>query len=73
MKKAECETAIRQLARDWAATQPQTPEWHPSFGDFKTWLVNHGFGHYLNFRSEMPASDEAQRWFNDELKQAWRD
>ncbi|MCO7566445.1 hypothetical protein NJF44_10675 [Pseudomonas guariconensis] len=72
MKKTDCEPAIRQLAREWARTQDQQPGWHPSFHDFKRWLESRGYGHYLEFRSNMPASDEAERWFDDELKQVWR-
>lgn len=72
MKKNECEVAIRQLARDWAATQPQPHGWHPSFSDFCRWLSAHGYSHYLDFRSEAPAIEEAERWFDGELKQTWR-
>lgn len=72
MKKDDCEAAIRQLAHDWAKTQPQSSDWHPSFSDFKEWLGKSGFGHYLKFRSVMPAVDEAERWFDQELGQTWR-
>lgn len=72
MKKSECEPAVRKLVREWANTQEQPPGWHPSFGEFKTWLRTQGYGHYLEFRSEMPANDVAEQWFDQELKQAWR-
>ena len=72
MKKPECEAAIRQLAHDWAKTQVQLPDWHPSFRDFKNWLDSRGFSHYLDFRSVMPAIDEAERWFDQELGQTSR-
>lgn len=72
MRKSECEAAIRQLAHDWASGQPRSPGWHPSFTDFKEWLGNRGFGHYLDFRSVMPAVDEAERWFDQELRQTSR-
>lgn len=72
MKKDECEAAIRQEARAWAETQDQTHDWHPHFADFKKWLESRGHGHYLSFRSVMPAIDEANRWFDDELGQDWR-
>ncbi|WP_332773298.1 hypothetical protein [Pseudomonas sp. ESBL1] len=72
MKKSECEPAIRHLARAWANTKEQPPGWHPCFGEFKSWLQAKGFGHYLNFRSVMPASDVAEQWFDQELGQTWR-
>ena len=71
-KKAECEMAIRQLVHTWAGTKAQPPGWHPSFGEFKDWLRAQGYGHYLEFRSVMPANDVAEQWFDQELKQTWR-
>lgn len=71
-KKAECEAAIRHLVHEWTKTQEQPSGWHPSFGSFKSWLREQGYGHYLEFRSVMPASDVAEQWFDQELKQGWR-
>ncbi len=72
MKKTECEAAIRPLVHQWARTQEQQPGWHPSFGDFTTWLRDNGYGQYLSFKSVMPARDVAEQWFDEELKQGWR-
>lgn len=72
MKKPECNTAIRRLVRDWANTQEQPTDWHPSFGTFVSWLKENGHGHYLNFRSVMGPLYDAEQWFDQELKQTWR-
>jgi len=44
----------------------------PSFSDFKQWLEGHGYGHYLSFRSRRRPLIDAEQWFDEELKQAWR-
>lgn len=72
MKKTDCEIAIRQLAHEWASTQERTHDWHPSFFDFKTWLDSRGLGRYMEFRSVMGPTDDAERWFDQELRQQWR-
>ncbi|KQQ60152.1 hypothetical protein ASF84_05450 [Pseudomonas sp. Leaf127] len=72
MKKDECEAAIRHLAHEWAKTQEQPPGWHPSFSSFERWLNDCGYGHYLEFKGVMSASDIAEQWFDQELKQGWR-
>lgn len=72
MKKTECEATIRALVHEWAKTQEQPTGWHPSFGDFVGWLKENGNSHYLDFRSVMPAKDVAEQWFDEELKQTWR-
>lgn len=72
MKKTECETAVRHLASKWANMQKQPEGWHPAFEDFVHWLNENGYGHYLNFPSVVPAREVAEQWFDQELKQAWR-
>lgn len=74
-KKADCEKAIRDLTTKWMKTQPdqRNPNWHPSFIEFRDWLNANGYGHFLNFRSVMGAPEDAEHWFNQELKQTWRD
>ncbi|MDP1628358.1 hypothetical protein [Parvibaculum sp.] len=73
-KKADCEKAIRSLCHEWAKeTGFQISSGvQPHFSDFKTWLRSNGHARYLNFRSTIGASDNAEIWFDEELKQTWR-
>lgn len=74
MKRAECEKAIRSLVHEWAKARgiPIPPVEQPSFSDFKSWLNQNGYSHYLNFRSVMGPEEDAERWFDQELRQTWR-
>jgi len=74
MKKADCERAIRHLCHEWAETTKRAAGEldHPSFSAFKSWLSSSGYGHYLNFRSTAGAEYDAELWFDQELKQSWR-
>lgn len=72
MKRPECKIAIRRLVHEWAETQERPANWHPSFSAFVSWLKEHGHGQYLDFRSTMGASYDAEQWFDEELKQGWR-
>lgn len=72
MKKAECEKAIRSLSTKWFATLPEDEKEHPGFGSFCRWLHENGYGSYLDFRSTMGPSYDAESWFDDELGQSWR-
>ncbi len=72
MKKDEAETAIRHLAHKWAeatGVQPGAGKLR-SFGAFRSWLDDKGYGHYLDFRSVRGASADAETWFDQELGQA---
>ena len=71
-KKAECEQAIRRLARDWFASLPEAEKEHPSWMAFKNWLREKHYSHYLDFRSAADADEIAEMWFDDELVQNWR-
>lgn len=44
----------------------------PSFRAFLNWLDHQGYP-YFNFRSVMGPMEDAEQWFDDELKQFWRD
>jgi hypothetical protein len=75
MKKSEAEPMIRALTNVWReATELQPPDgaYHYSFSDFKTWLGSEGYSRYLDFRSSTSADDDAERWFDQEIKQARR-
>ena len=73
-KKADCEQAIRYLCHEWGRVRgiPSRPVLQPSFIDFKSWLRENGYSHYLNFRSVMGAEEDAERWFDQEFGQMWR-
>ena len=72
--KAEAETAIRRLCREWANETGALakPDAHPSYSDFTSWLHAKGFGYLLQFRSRMGAREDVERWFDQELRQTWR-
>lgn len=72
--KAECETVIRQLVHQWAKANSIKPgsETIPSFSEFRSWIDLQGLSQYLNFRSVMGPYEDAARWFDEELKQTWR-
>jgi hypothetical protein len=74
MKKTEAEPIIRKLVDQWAretgfeiASGKQ-----PSFSAFTSWLGTRGHSHYLNFRSVRGAREDAEQWFDEELRQTWR-
>jgi hypothetical protein len=74
MRKDDCERAIRYLCTEWARERgiPRPPVNQPSFSDFKSWLANKGYGQYLNFKSVRGPESDAEDWFDQELKQTWR-
>ena len=74
MKRSEAEPAIRHLAHQWAkeaGVEIASAE-QPSFFLFKRWADQRGYAAYFTFRSSMGALDDAERWFDQELGQAWR-
>lgn len=74
MTKDEAEKAIRYLCHEWANERAvgRTVEAPASFPNFKAWLLSKGYGHYLNLRSVAGAHEDAERWFDQEFKQTWR-
>ena len=70
IKKAEAEAAVRGLIHDWASETSVGD--HPSFSAFVTWLRAAGYGRYLDFRSTMGPAEDAELWFDQELRQMWR-
>ncbi|MEO6013408.1 MAG: hypothetical protein ABIQ30_07475 [Devosia sp.] len=69
-KKADAERYIRHLAIEWMrdTNYQQRPGHYPSFGTFTTWLEEKHYTHYLSFRSQVGARDEAEGWFEAEIK-----
>lgn len=49
-----------------------TAESSPIFSEFVSWLRGKGYGAYLDFQSTMGPMYDAERWFDDEFKQSWR-
>ena len=74
MTKKETEPIIRNLCHDWFAESDLTPAQreHPSFTTFKSWLDSKGYSYLLRFRSVAGADEDAELWFDQELKQTWR-
>jgi len=44
----------------------------PDFYDFIRWLRARDGDKYLKFRSTMGLMEDAEHWFDQELKQTWR-
>ncbi len=74
MKKPEAEKAIRYLSTEWVREMNIDIAYPamPSFSSFETWLHSKGYGHYLTFRSVRGSRADAEDWFDEELKQSWR-
>lgn len=69
-KQAECEQAIRHLAREWIGEHPQEKD-YPNFYAFKKWCEQKGYGSYFNFKSQHKEY-YAEMWFDQELGLGWR-
>lgn len=74
MKRTEAEQAIRVLVHQWAASTgiAAGSNEQPSFLAFKRWADAQGYGGYFTFRSTMGPLEDAERWFDQELRQTWR-
>jgi hypothetical protein len=76
LTKPEAENAIRDFATKWfrqthsGVADPSTVM--PSFADFVSWILYQGYGDCLQFRSVAGPLEDAERWFDEELKQTWR-
>ena len=71
MLKPDAERLVRTLCRDWPSGQPLSVREHPRFLSFKAWL-NERHPEALGFRSLAGPNYDAERWFDDELGQSWR-
>jgi hypothetical protein len=74
MNKAEAEQRIRSLCTKWrdAVGLSGAQLEHPSFREFKSWLIANGYSQYLDFQSTMGPDHDAELWFDEEFKQIWR-
>jgi len=74
MKRTEAEPAIRNLVHQWAKAADITADAvsQPSFSAFRRWAEEQGHSDYFAFRSTMGAAEDAERWFDQELRQTWR-
>jgi hypothetical protein len=75
MKKAQCRESLSSLYSVWREARGlPLPDGslHFSFSDFKTWLCENHYSRFLNFRSTAGSEYDAERWFDDEHRQAWR-
>lgn len=75
MKKAEAEQAVRYLCDKWREARglPLPPsKVDYIFSDFKSWVDDQGYGHYLNFRSTGGVVFTAEIWFDQEMRQTGR-
>lgn len=73
MTKEECKMALHELFGKWASERSEDQLKHPGFYDFKLWLSEKGFSHYMGFRSSIGADEEVYQWFNSHFKQMWRE
>jgi hypothetical protein len=71
MLKLESERAIRYLCHEWLEGQSAIEKEHPSFVLFVGWIREH-YAHVLNFKSTIGQMEDAERWFDHELRQSWR-
>jgi len=72
MKKGDAESAIRALCHTWKAECfPATTTNDLHFSDFAKWIRDRQ-PDLFEFRSTMGAIANAERWFDDEFGQAWR-
>ncbi len=74
VKRSEAEPAIRHLVHQWASAcgVEVGSARQPSFIAFRRWVDEQGHSRYFAFRSTMGALDDAERWFDQELRQTWR-
>ena len=72
MKKPEAQAAVRRLCHVWKSEVfPTTTTNRLHFSDFVDWLRQRS-PEVLQFRSTGGALDAAERWFDSEFGQRWR-
>ena len=73
IQKSNAEQEIRYLISQWRRHESRRDVCDDKLhcSDFIDWLRENSPGH-LDFRSTMPGEDCIESWFDQELKQAWR-
>lgn len=71
MTKPEAEKIVRALCHDWRREQGEPAPALLDFSAFRPWLLARR-PDALDFRSRGGAARDAERWFDDEMRQAWR-
>lgn len=72
MKKTDAEPQLRRLCHVWKAEcHPNTLEQDLQFADFARWVKDR-HPDLLAFRSTMGPMEDAERWFDQEFHQTWR-
>lgn len=69
--KWESEQIVRWTCHDWLREQPEAEREHPSFANFRAWLETR-CPSVFTFRSRADPLYDAEMWFDDELRQRWR-
>jgi len=69
--RSQSKQIVRQLCHEWLREQPEAGREHPAFTSFRTWLEARD-PNVLSFRSRAGALYDAERWFDRELRQSWR-
>lgn len=73
MSKPESEKAIRSLCTTWYGTlTAEEDKSDPSYSAFKQWAFDNNHSDLWKFRSRMPVDDVVEMWFDQKLKQTWR-
>ncbi len=69
MKKSDAEKIVRTSCHDWFQ-EAGRPDF-PSFYDYARWAEQRWSG-LFSFKSTIGARENAEIWFDQELKQTWR-
>lgn len=74
MKKDEAERQVRYLCTVWARHKgiPLDGSIDPSFIEFWIWLKENGHASVLDFKARGGPEYAANRWFDEEFKQTWK-
>lgn len=71
MTKPEAEKIVRALCHDWRRERGSESSPMYEFSVFRSWLLARR-PDALDFRSRGGAARDAERWFDEEMRQAWR-
>jgi hypothetical protein len=75
-RKIDAHAALLQLFLQWQAQKwpvDEAADVDVGWSEFKQWLAERHFSHYLDFRSSPGGADqEAEAWFDEHFKQMRR-